>query len=101
MKLVDVKHLPHKVFFLDTITEGLPNKTKEAPSPHEVRRGPLLVHFLSIFPNFGGKKLFKKIRLFHTELHMSFYHGAKIQKKLCYNSKKNYVRVKGWEDPIL
>ena len=33
-KLVDVKHLPHKV---TRILEGLPTKAKEASSPHEVR----------------------------------------------------------------
>ena len=33
-KLVDVKHLPHKV---TQTLEGLPTKAKEASSPHEVR----------------------------------------------------------------
>ena len=46
MRLLDViKHLPHKVFTIQYITipslKGWPIKTKEVPSPHEVRMTPL------------------------------------------------------------
>ena len=38
VKLVDVKHLPHKAFFIVTPSlEEWSIKAKEAPSPHEVR----------------------------------------------------------------
>ena len=41
VKLVDVKHLHHKTFLLIQSLEGWPTKTKEAPSPREVRLTPL------------------------------------------------------------
>ena len=39
MKLVDVKHLPHKAFLPSL--EGWPTKAKDTTSPHEVRPTPL------------------------------------------------------------
>ena len=71
------------------------NKLKKTVS------GPFWVHF----PNFWGKKISQKIRLCHAQLHMGFYHHAKIQKKLMIQFKENARidgrmdgRREGWKD---
>ena len=61
-KLVDVKHLPHKV---TRILEGLPTKAKEASSPHEVRLAPLdtnsVVQCLGAIHNWNKKYTNKNV----------------------------------------
>ena len=53
---------PHQYFYQDTTLEGLPTKTKEDPSPHEMRLSPA-GHQPSIFWSRGKLLLFSLLLL--------------------------------------
>ena len=55
MKLVNVKHPPHKAFFvMKPSVEGWSTEAKEPPSPHEKRLAPLDTN--AVFQYLGVKK---------------------------------------------
>ena len=61
-----------------------------------------LAHIGPFFSIMGQKKFFpQKIRLCHAQLHMSFYHHAKFQKKLMIQLQENAWAeglMEGWKD---